>query len=158
VSGRPEFDDEHIDGACAWLNVESSVLEEVAQRDFGLDEIKLTFDVQERARKYLVDGFGSDGDDIVNEFSGANLEDDLTSDELAERLREMFAEASPQLAFYFMASRWGMSDLLREAGATKETFRAVWEETYRRMSSVAGEDGANRSWQLVTEFANALGH
>jgi peroxiredoxin Q/BCP len=23
VSGRPEFDDEHIDGACAWLNVDT---------------------------------------------------------------------------------------------------------------------------------------
>jgi hypothetical protein len=126
VSSRPEFDDEHIDGACAWLNVESSVLEEVAVRDFGLDEIKLTFDVQERARKYLVDGFGSDGEDIANEFSGANLEEDLTSDELAERLRERFAEPSPELAFYLMASRWGMLNILRETGGTKETFAAWW--------------------------------
>ena len=156
MSNGLEFDDELIDGACAWMNVETDVLDEVAQRDFGLDEIELTLDVQARARKLLLDGYGSDGEDIANEFSGANLEADLTPDEVKERVRETFAEPSLQLAVYFMASRWGMFQILREAGATNETLRSVWEETYRRMYSLAGEDGSNRSWESVAEFENAI--
>jgi hypothetical protein len=155
VSSRPELDDEHIDGACAWLNVESSVLQEIAQRDFGLDEAELTFDVQKRARKYLVDGFGSDGEDIANRFSGANLGEGLTPAELAQQLREIFAEPSLELAYYFLASRWGMLNILRDLGGTEDTFRIAWEETYRRISSVAGEAGATRAQQMVAEFANA---
>jgi hypothetical protein len=33
---NPALNYEHIDAACAWLNVEGSVVQEIAERDFGL--------------------------------------------------------------------------------------------------------------------------
>ena len=44
MSTHPHMDDDHVDAACAWLNIEHDVLGEVAERDFGIAEVKLTLE------------------------------------------------------------------------------------------------------------------
>jgi hypothetical protein len=69
-----------------------------------LDEIRLMLRIQERARKFLVDGFGADGVEILNKFTGPDLPQGLSDREIAKQIRDLVGEASLELAFYMLAS------------------------------------------------------
>jgi hypothetical protein len=150
------LDEEHVDAACAWLNVENGVLHRVAEDDFGLDETSLAIDMHERARKFLVDGLGEDGEAIYRRFSGADVPAGSSDVEIAQRLRDTFAKASFELGCYLAASKWSLESILREAGAGKETFQKVWDETSARLRGVIGAQKTERARELTSEFLEAL--
>jgi hypothetical protein len=132
-------------------------MQEIAERDFGFDEIRLTIDIQKRTRKFLVDGLGEDGENIFDEFSGADFPDDLSGVELVQRLKERTGVVSFRLACYLAAGKWSTQGVLRDAGATRETFEEAWRETYKRLFSMLGKKKANRAWEMTTEFLETLG-
>ena len=157
MSTHPSLDDQHIDAACAWLNVENGVLHRIAEERFGLDDAKLAVELHEGARRFLVEGLGEDGEAIYREFSGADLPDGLTESEVAERLRNTFGKASFKLGCYLAASLWSLQAILREAGADEEAFAHVRSETSARLVSVIGAEKTERASELTTEFLAALG-
>src|SRR5919197_307913 len=114
------LDEEHVDAACAWLNVENGVMHRVAEDEFGLDEAALAVDLHEGAKKFLVDGLGADGEAIYRKFSGEDLPEGLSDAEVAQRLRETFGKASFELGCYLAASKWSLESILRKAGASSE--------------------------------------
>jgi hypothetical protein len=155
MSGHPYMDDGHVDAACIWLNVEHDVLTKVAERDFGIDEVKLTIAMQEPTRKFLVDAMGERGAEMFDEFSGANLPEGLSDAELASKMQNTFAEASLPLAFYLLASKWSVQRILQKAGATEDTFKSAWRETAARLVDLLGEDKAERAARMTYEFNEA---
>lgn len=161
ISSSSHADGEHIDAACAWLNVEYSVFVEVAQRDYGIHEVEVVAATQEPIRRSLVDALGEQGNqifeefaggDLPDEFAGGDLPDEVNHAELAAKLNERFAEASLELAFYLLASKWSIQGLLREAGATEEIFESVWSEAYSRLIQLFGEETTERAARLTYEF------
>jgi hypothetical protein len=151
-----DLDDEHVDAACAWLNVENGVLHRVAEEDFSLDETTLAVDIHERARTFLVDGLGEDGEAIYRRFSGADLPEGSSDAEVAQRLRETFGKPTFELGCYLAASKWSLEGILRQAGARNETFQKVWDDTSARLRGVIGEQRTKRAQELTEEFLEAL--
>lgn len=158
---NPAYDDEHIDAACAWLNVEGSVMQEVAEREFGYDEVAIAVEVQAQTREFLVQGFGEEGERFFDEVTGGDLPDDLSEEDharqLAQRIKESFGEATFGLACYLLASRWSLLGILREAGAGRETFEGVFRETFQRLGGLVGAKKAEHAWELTQEFMEAAG-
>ena len=150
------LDAEHVDAACAWLNVENGVLHRVAEDDFSLDETTLAVDIHERARTFLTDGLGEDGEAIYRRFSGADLPEGSSNAEVAQRLRETFGKPTFELGCYLAASKWSLEAILRQAGAHDETFRKVGDDTSARLRGVIGEQKAKRAQELTEEFLEAL--
>jgi hypothetical protein len=150
------LDEQHVDAACAWLNVENGVLHRIAEDDFSLDETALAVDLHERARKFLVDGLGEDGEAIYRRFSGADLPEGSSEADVAQRMRETFGKPSFELGCYLAASKWSLEGILREAGADEKRFRTVRDDTSARLRGVIGEQKANRARELTEEFLEAL--
>jgi hypothetical protein len=150
------LDEQHVDAACAWLNVENGVLHRIAEDDFSLDETALAVDLHERARTFLVDGLGEDGEAIYRRFSGADLPEGSSEAEVVQLMREIFGKPSFELGCYLAASKWSLEGILREAGADTETFRKVRDDTSARLRGVIGEQKTNRAWELTEEFLAAL--
>lgn len=153
MRGNPFMDDEHVDAACAWLNLEAGVLAEIAERDFGIDEVELTVSTHESTRQFLVDRFGEEeGTSIFEHFRGGDDLIGLSDAELAAELRQRFAEASLEMAFYMLSSRWSVQNRMREEGATEEAFMRAWDETGARLEAMVGRKQAERAAQLAHEF------
>ena len=150
------LDEEHVDAACAWLNVENGVLHRIAEDDFSIDQSALAVDMHERAHKFLVDGLGEDGEAIYRRFSGGDLPEGASNAEVAQRMREVFGRPSFELGCYLAASKWSLEGILRQAGAETETFRQVGDATSARLRGVIGEEKMNRARELTDEFLAAL--
>jgi hypothetical protein len=150
------LDEQHVDAACAWLNVENGVLHRVAEDEFDLDDTALAVDLHERARTFLVDGLGEDGEAIYRRFSGGDLPEDASEADVAQRMRETFGKPSFELGCYLAASKWSLEGILREAGAGSETFETIRKDTSARLRGVIGEQKANRAQELTEEFLEAL--
>jgi hypothetical protein len=150
------LDQQHVDAACAWLNVENGVLHRVAEDDFSLDETALAVDLHEGARTFLVDGLGEDGEAIYRRFSGGDLPEGASEADVAQRMRETFGKPSFELGCYLAASKWSLEGILRKAGADKEAFQKVRDDTSARLRGVIGEQKANRARELTEEFLAAL--
>jgi hypothetical protein len=150
------LDEGHVDAACAWLNVENGLLHLLAEDEFSLDDTALAVDMHERARTFLVDGLGEDGEAIYRRFSGGDLAEGATEAEVVQRMREVFGKPSFELGCYLAASKWSLERILREAGAEDETFRRVRDDTSARLRGVIGEQKASRAWELTDEFLDAL--
>src|SRR5690242_14676286 len=86
------LDAKHVDAACAWLNVENGVLHRVAEDEFGVDESTLTVGMHERAKMFLVDGLGEDGEAIYRRFSGGDLPAGASEAEVTQIMRETFGK------------------------------------------------------------------
>jgi len=150
------LDQKHVDAACAWLNVENGILHRIAEDDFDLDEGAVAVDLHERARAFLVEGLGEDGEAIYRRFSGEDLPEGLTGPEVAQRLRDTFSQASFELGCYLAASKWSLESILRDAGANEETFQNVSNATSARLQGVVGADRTTRASELTAEFLEAL--
>src|SRR5690349_11064966 len=134
------LDEKHIDAACAWLNVENGVLHRVAEDDFGLDESALAVGMHERAKAFLVDGLGEEGEAIYRRFSGGDLPEGASEEEVVQRMRETFGRPSFELGCYLAACKWSVEAILRAAGAGPETFEQVRSDSSARLSGVIGVD------------------
>lgn len=150
------LDEQHVDAACAWLNVENGVLHRVAEDDFDLDDTALAVDLHERARTFLVDGLGEDGEAIYRRFSGGDLPEGASEADVVQRMRETFGKPSFELGCYLAASKWSLEGILREAGAGSETFETIRNDTSARLRGVIGEQKAHRAQELTEEFLEAL--
>jgi hypothetical protein len=150
------LDKEHVDAACAWLNVENGVLHRVAEDEFSLDDSALAVDMHERAKTFLIDGLGEDGEAIYRRFSGGDLPEGASEEEVVQRMRETFGKPTFELGCYLAASKWSLEDILRQAGAETETFERVRDDTSARLRGVVGEEKANRALELTEEFLAAL--
>ena len=150
------LDQRHVDAACAWLNVENGVLHRVAEDDFDLDEGALALGVHERAKAFLVDGLGDEGDAIYRRFSGGDLPEGASDEEVARLMRETFGKPSFELGCYLAACKWSLEAILRDAGAGPETFEQVDKDSWARLSGVIGEDKTARARELTEAFLAAL--
>jgi hypothetical protein len=150
------LDQEHVDAACAWLNVENGMLHRVAEDDFSLDMSALAVDMHERAQTFLVEGLGEEGEAIYRRFSGGDLPAGASEEEVVQRMRETFGKPTFELGCYLAASKWSLEGILRQAGADAETFQRVRDDTSARLRAVIGEQKANRALQLTEEFLTAL--
>jgi hypothetical protein len=150
------LDEQHVDAACAWLNVENGVLHRVAEDDFSLDDASLAVDMHERSRVFLVEGLGEDGEAIYRRFSGGDLPEGASEAEVVQKMREVFGKPSFELGCYLAASKWSLEGILRHAGAGAETFQRVQGDTSARLRAVIGEEKMNRARELTDEFLAAL--
>lgn len=135
--------------------MEHGVLAEIAEREFGTDEVKLTIATNEPTRKFLVDAFGEEGDEIFEEFAGGDLPSGLSDAEVGARIRERFAQPSVRLAFYLLASMWSVQGVLQQAGATEATFMSAQRETFARVAQMFGEEKAEHIARMNFEFVTA---
>jgi hypothetical protein len=150
------LDDKHVDAACAWLNVENGVLHRVAEEGFGLDESALAVGMHERAKAFLVDGLGEEGEAIYRRFSGGDLPEGASEEEVVQRMRETFGRPSFELGCYLAACKWSVEAILRAAGAGPDTFEQVRNDSSARLSGVIGEDKTAQAHDLTEEFLAAL--
>jgi hypothetical protein len=154
--GDEHLDQKHVDAACAWLNVENGVLHRVAEDDFGLDEGALAMGMHERAKTFLVDGLGEEGDAIYRRFSGGDLPEGASDDEVAQLMRATFGKPSFELGCYLAACKWSLEAILRDADAGPEAFENVGKDSWARLSGVIGEEKTARARELTDEFLSAL--
>lgn len=109
----------------------------------------------------MVEGFGEEGEKFFNEVTGEDLPEDLSesehSRELARRLSESFSKPTFGVACYLLSSRWSLLGILRDAGATRDTFEKVYGETWTRLHGLVGEKKTQRAWEMTTEFMEAVG-
>jgi hypothetical protein len=150
------LDEKHIDAACAWLNVENGVLHRVAEDDFGLDESAVAVGMHERAKAFLADGLGEEGEAIYRRFSGGDLPEGASESEVAQRMREAFGRPSFELGCYLAACKWSLEAILRNAGAGAETLENVSNGSSARLIAVIGEEKTAQARELTEEFLAAL--
>jgi hypothetical protein len=150
------LDEKHVDAACAWLNVENGVLHRVAEGEFGLDEDALAVGMHERAKAFLVDGLGNEGEAIYRRFSGGDVPAGASQAEVTQMMRETFGKPSFELGCYLAACKWSVEAILRNAGAGAEVLERIRNDSSDRLTGVIGEEKAARARDLTDEFLSAL--
>jgi hypothetical protein len=112
--------------------------------------------MHERARAFLVDGLGDEGEAIYRRFSGGDLPEGASDAEVAQRMRETFGRPSFELGCYLAACKWSLEAILRDAGARQETLQKVRDDSSVRLTAVIGEEKTAQARDLTEEFLAAL--